>query len=334
MRKLTLIAAVAAALIYAPVALAASSPTVSASAPTGIGQTAATLHGTVKPNGLATTYQFEYGTTTALGSKSPATAGSVGSGTVAVAESARIVGLSPDTTYYFELVASNGAGSSNTPVRTFKTTGNPAPGVTTEPAANVGRYTATLVGTISPNNQATSYYFQYGLTTAYGYQTVVKSIAAGSTPITVSTELPGIAPGTVYHYRLIASHGPTATTDGADVTFATLPWPRPHTSLRFAVSPRSAKKSSPRFTARGHIGLAYTTSAALGCHGSVTIGYYRGRTKVAAAKAAVNASCAYRASTRIRHLGSGRVRLTVKLRYNGDDYAAPSSTRTTVVTVG
>jgi hypothetical protein len=66
----------------------------------------------------------------------------------------------------------------------------------------------------------------------------------------------------------------------------------------------------------------------------VTIGYYRGRTKVAAAKAAVNASCAYRASTRIRHLGSGRVRLTVKLRYNGDDYAAPSSTRTTVVTVG
>jgi hypothetical protein len=74
MRKLTLIAAVAAALIYAPAALGASSPTVSASAPTGIGQTAATLHGTVKANGLATTYQFEYGPTTALGSKSPATA--------------------------------------------------------------------------------------------------------------------------------------------------------------------------------------------------------------------------------------------------------------------
>ena len=168
MRKLTLIAAVAAALIYAPVALAASSPTVSASAPTGIGQTAATLHGTVKANGLATTYQFEYGPTTALGSKSPATAASAGSGTVAVAESARLVGLSPDTTYYFELVASNSAGSSNTPVRSFKTTGNPAPGVTTEPAANVRRYTATLVGTISPNNQATSYYFQYGVTTATG----------------------------------------------------------------------------------------------------------------------------------------------------------------------
>lgn len=333
MRKLTLIAAVAAALIYAPAALGASSPTVSASAPTGIGQTAATLHGTVKANGLATTYQFEYGPTTALGSKSPATAASAGSGTVAVAESARLVGLSPDTTYYFELVASNSAGSSNTPVRSFKTTGNPAPGVTTEPAANVRRYTATLVGTISPNNQATSYYFQYGVTTAYGYQTAVKSIAAGSTPITVSSVLPGIEPGTIFHYRLIASHGATATTTGADVTFATLPWPRPHTSLSFAVSPRSATTAPPTFTARGHIGLAYTTSAALGCHGTVTINYYRGSTKVASARAAVNASCAYRARTRIRGLGHDRTRLTVKLRFNGDDYAAPSSTRTTVVTV-
>jgi len=333
MRKLTLIAAVAAVLIYAPAALAASSPTVSASAPTGIGQTAATLHGTVKPNGLATTYQFQYGTTAALGSKSPATAGSVGSGTTAVAESARIVGLSPDTTYYFELTASNSAGSSNTPVRTFKTTGNPAPGVTTEPAANVRRYTATMVGMINPNNQATSYYFQYGLTTAYGYQTVVKSITASSTPITVSTVLPGIEPGTIFHYRLIASHGATATTTGADVTFETLPWPRPHTSLSFTVRPRSATRASARFTAHGHIGLAYTTSAALGCHGTVTISYYRGSTKMASARAAVNGSCAYGASTRIRGLGNIPARITVKLRFNGDAYAAPSRTRTTFVTV-
>ena len=69
----------------------------------------------MKANGLATTYQFEYGPTAALGSKSPATPASAGSGTVALAESARLVGLSPDTTYYFELVASNSAGSSNTP---------------------------------------------------------------------------------------------------------------------------------------------------------------------------------------------------------------------------
>jgi hypothetical protein len=333
MRKLILIAAVAAALIYAPAALAASSPTVSTSAPTGIGQTAATLHGTVKPNGLATTYQFEYGTTTALGSKSPATAASAGSGTVALAELAKLSGLSPDTTYYYELTANNSAGQSSTPPKTFKTTGNPAPGATTEPADNVGRYTATLVGVISPNNQATSYYFQYGLTTAYGYQTVVKSIPAGSTPVTVSTALPGIEPGTVFHYRLIASHGPTATTTSADVTFETLPWPRPHTRLSFAVSPRSAKKGSTTFVAHGHIGLAYTTSAALGCHGTVTINYYQGSTKMASARAAVNASCAYRASTRLRGLGNSRTRITVKLRFNGDAYAAPSSTRTTFVTV-
>lgn len=334
MRKLTLIAACAVALICAPPALAASSPTVSAGPATGVGQTAATLHGTVKPNGLATSYQFEYGSTTALGKFSPVTPANVGSGTTAIAESARLEGLSPDTTYYFVLTAKNSAGQSSTPIKTFKTTGNPAPSTTTEPATGVGRYAATLVGLINPNNQATNYYFQYGLTTAYGYQTVVKSIPAGSTPVTVSTVLPGIAPGTVYHYRLIASHGPTATNLGADATFETLPWPRPHTTLRFAVRPRSASAGPVRFTARGHIGLAFTTSAAQGCHGTVTIGYYHGRTRVGVAQARVGTACGFRASTRIRNLGPSRVRLTVKLRFNGDTYAAPSRTRQTTVTVG
>jgi len=103
--------------------------------------------------------------------------------------------------------------------------------------------------------------------------------------------------------------------------------------LSFAVSPRSAKTAPARFTAHGHIGLAYTTSAALGCHGTVSVSYYRGSTKVASTRAAVNASCAYGATTRIRGLVNDHARITVKLRFNGNNYAAPSSTRTTFVTI-
>ncbi len=164
MRKVIPAAVVAAALVGAPMALAAASPTVSASAATSIGQTYATLHGSINPNGLATTYQFDYGPTNALGKAVPVTAGSAGSGATAVTKSNRVGGLSPDTTYYYELVATNSDGSSTTPIESFKTTGNPAPTSTTDLATNVGRNFATLVGTIAPNNQATSYFFQYGLT--------------------------------------------------------------------------------------------------------------------------------------------------------------------------
>ena len=195
MRKLISVAVVAAALVGAPAALAASSPTVTAGAVTSIGQTYATLHGNVNANGLATTYQFEYGPTSALGKAVPVTAGSAGAGTAAVAKANRVGGLSPDTTYYYELVATNSDGSSTTPIESFKTTGNPAPTSTTDLATGIGRNKVTLVGTIAPNNQATSYFFQYGLTSSYGYQTAAASIPAGSAPTAVTAVLPGLRLG-------------------------------------------------------------------------------------------------------------------------------------------
>ncbi|MDE3133993.1 MAG: hypothetical protein KGL15_08010, partial [Acidobacteriota bacterium] len=195
MRKVISAAVLVAALVCVPTALAAASPTVSAQAATSIGQTSAVLHGTVNPNGLATTYQYHYGPTTALGSVVPATPASAGAGTTATARAARVGGLSPDTTYYYQLVASNSAGSSSTPIESFKTTGNPAPVTTTSPAVGVSRYGATLVGVINPDNEVTTYHFDFGLTTAYGFQSADKTIPAGSAPVAISIPLPGLQPG-------------------------------------------------------------------------------------------------------------------------------------------
>jgi hypothetical protein len=65
----------------------------------------ATLNGTVTPStGAATTYVFEYGTTTAYGAKVPVPNGPVGASTQAVSQA--ISGLAPNTTYHFRLVAS------------------------------------------------------------------------------------------------------------------------------------------------------------------------------------------------------------------------------------
>ena len=327
MRKLIPAIAMMAALTFAPNALAASSPTVSAGATSGIGDTTATLHGAVNPNGLATTYQFHYGPTSALGSVSPTIAPSAGAGTAAVPEATKLLGLSPDTTYYFELVASNSAGTSSTPLGSFKTTGNPAPVTTTSPAVGVSRYAATLVGIINPANQTTSYYFEYGLTSSYGFQSTSKTIPAGSTPVAVSTLLPGLAPGIVYHYRLVASHGSTSTTYGADEIFQTPPWPRPHTHARFGVRPRIAAHAPFVYVLTGNMGRTAQVPAGYGCHGTATIWYFQNGHQIAIRTAPVGLlTCTFRAVVRFRHLpGLTAQRLTVRVRYNGDVWDAPST---------
>jgi hypothetical protein len=82
----------------------------------------AVLNGTVNPVGLPTTYHFEYGTSTAYGSRVPA-------GIEAVAGADRnnrrlgrtITNLAPGTTYHFRLVAQNSAGVNQGADRTFTT---------------------------------------------------------------------------------------------------------------------------------------------------------------------------------------------------------------------
>jgi hypothetical protein len=339
MRKLTIGAVLAFALVCVPLALAASSPTVTASAVTSIGTTSATLHGSVNPNGAATTYQFSWGTTNALGTLTPATATVVGSGTAAVAETAKLTGLSPDTTYYYELVANNADGNGSTPVETFKTTGNPAPAVTPEGALGLGRYEATMEGYINPNNQATNYYFEYGLTTDYGFQTEGKPLPAGVVPVAVSQLIPGLAPGVVFHYRLVANHGSTSVTYGADETFETYPWPRPHTTSTLTVTPSHAAKAPFVFDLKGTISRPTLMPAARICSGTAKVSYYAGSRLLTSSTVTVGATCGYGATTKIGSLPRSilkphhTARITVRVAFHGALYQAPSTVQK-VVTVG
>jgi hypothetical protein len=86
---------------------------------TGVGETTATLHGGVNPNGLEAKYYFEYGLTTSYGSKTAeATAGS---GTTKVEESKALTSLATNTTYHYRLVATNSKGTAYGLDQTFKT---------------------------------------------------------------------------------------------------------------------------------------------------------------------------------------------------------------------
>ena len=86
-------------------------PAVTTSAATAIATTSATLNGTVNPNGLETSYHFEYGPTVAYGSSTPTVV--IAAGTTVVAAAAALTGLAPNTTFHARLVATNLGGTTN-----------------------------------------------------------------------------------------------------------------------------------------------------------------------------------------------------------------------------
>ncbi|MFL5843740.1 MAG: choice-of-anchor D domain-containing protein, partial [Solirubrobacteraceae bacterium] len=93
-------------------------PLVTTGAATKILPTGATVNGTVDPQASPTTAHFDFGTTTAYGSRTPEV--SVGSGGV-VSVSAMLSKLKNKTTYHFRLVAHNAGGTTNGADATFFT---------------------------------------------------------------------------------------------------------------------------------------------------------------------------------------------------------------------
>ena len=198
---------------------------------TNVASTTATLTGTVYPEGAnVTSCYFEYGTTTSYGSVAQC-AQPVGGGNSAVAVSADMSELAPNTTYYFDLVAANAAGGADGGASgcyacrsgsSFTTSPSGAPTVATGSAANVTSSSATVTGSVNPNGLAlTGCYFEYGATTAYGEQAhCAETVGPGSTPVAVTAQVSGLTPGTSYHLRLVATNG-DGTGSGEDATFTT-----------------------------------------------------------------------------------------------------------------
>ena len=195
-------------------------PAVTTGPASDVGTEAAVLGGTVNPNGSATTWFFEYGTTTAYGSQAPATAASAGSGTGAVAQSQAITGLTRGTTYHYRLVATNAGGTTTGPDQTFTTLDPPE--VVTLPATEIDADGAKLNATVDPNGRTTSYRFEYGTTTAYGSEIPIGGSTAGNgtNPVTIGVVVNGLAPGTAYHFRIVAQSA-DGVAIGGDATFTT-----------------------------------------------------------------------------------------------------------------
>ena len=192
----------------------------------GVGTGSATVSGTVNPDGTATTYHFDFGTSTNYGSQAPAAPDpSAGSGTTAQTESTTLTGLIPNTLYHYRIEATNEGGTSDGADQTFTTTEagtSPSPIVATGSAINVGTFgpgTATVSGTVNANGEAATYHFDYGTSTNYTSQTISEPISSTTAEL-VDAGLTGLSPNTVYHYRIEATDA-WGTNYGADQTFTT-----------------------------------------------------------------------------------------------------------------
>lgn len=194
-------------------------PVVATEAASSVTETGATLHGTVNPKGQKVTYHFEYGLTTSYGATAPSPAAELSASSVNEPVEDAVAGLSPGHTYHFRLVAESSSGSARGADQTFTTPGPPA--ASTEAAISVTETGATLQGTVSPNGHPTTYAFQYGTTTSYGQETSAQSPVEGSSGVSVSVPVTGLAAGVTYHYRLVAKNE-KGLAEGADRTFTTV----------------------------------------------------------------------------------------------------------------
>ncbi len=194
----------------------ANTPIVTTLPATAITGTSGTINGTVNPNGNATNYHFEWGTTASYGSNTATVA--AGAGTSDIAVSAPLTALTGGVTYHYRLVGVNSEGTSNGNDLTF------TPGaavVTTSAVSGI-----TLTGAASGGNVITD---GGSSVTVRGvcWSTTINPVASGNhttdgagTGVFTST-ITGLSANTTYHVRAYATNA-NGTYYGDDLTFTTL----------------------------------------------------------------------------------------------------------------
>ena len=194
-------------------------PQVTTTAASFVTTASASLNGDVNPNGISTTYYFEYGVKSdTLDQTTPVQ--DAGSAAGLVARWASISGLSPETTYYFRVVAQSGANTVRGSVLSF-TTLPVKPTVGLPSVQNVTPTGATVTSAVNPNGTDSTVWVEYGTDTSYGSATIAQSVpGASASPVTITAELAGLLFGQTYHYRFVAQNT-FGTTYGSDQTFTT-----------------------------------------------------------------------------------------------------------------
>lgn len=188
---------------------------------TNIAIDSAILNGTINPNSLSTTVSFEWGTTINYGITHNAIQSPI-SGNASTYVTIKLTNLIPGTTYHYRLKAENSLGTTYSSDMTFTTLGQ-TPVASVQNVSNIHVNTVTLNGSVNPNLLPTTVYFEWGFTTNYGnIIPYIPNSINGSSPLNISTNLSGLNPETIYHFRIKATNilGTSYSNDGSFMTYA------------------------------------------------------------------------------------------------------------------
>ncbi|TAK08866.1 MAG: hypothetical protein EPO39_03635, partial [Candidatus Manganitrophaceae bacterium] len=127
-------------------------------------------------------------------------------------------GLAANSSYSYTVAAYDAAGNLSAQTAAISVATWPLPPVISGAAASsVTSSAATLSGAVDPSGAATTAWFEYGTTTAYGSSTPPVSFSAANP---LSATLSGLSPQTLYHFR-IAARNAGGTSTSLDSTFTT-----------------------------------------------------------------------------------------------------------------
>jgi hypothetical protein len=238
-------------LTFTTLALPPEAPTVGSENASAVTPFAATLEAQINPNRQPTSYKFEYSTTEAAGEltgtittvdgKAPLPAGktevtaSVSTGNV----------LTPDTIYYYRVVAENAQSKAEHklvagPVQSFETLTAEEPFVEEESVSGLKTSEPKVTAEISPNYQETEYQLEYAASKEAlleGKGVVIKGAPPAPKLPGVSAMIPvdpigipGLEAGPTYWYRFVATNA-TSTSHGEPESFQLLAAPLDSTGL-------------------------------------------------------------------------------------------------------
>ncbi|MCX6248538.1 MAG: hypothetical protein NTW10_12510 [Bacteroidetes bacterium] len=194
----------------------ANSPATMTLDATSITSVSGTLNGSVNPNGLSTTYYFEWGPTTAYGNTTSSQ--SAGSGATSVPVSAAIAGLTTGTTYHFRIKATNSGGTS---------TGNDlffTPGIAviiTTPPSSITQTTAASGGNITTDGGAAVTVRGVCWSTSINPTITDSHTTDGSGTGSFTSSIAGLTANSSYHLRAYATNA-NGTSYGLDQPFTTV----------------------------------------------------------------------------------------------------------------
>jgi hypothetical protein len=103
------------------IALAASAPTVDFEFSESVGVSTATLGAEINPQEAATSYRFEYGTSSSYGTSAPLPHAAIGAGASDVKVTLPLAGLQAGTSYHYRVLATNAEGVTDGPDHVLKT---------------------------------------------------------------------------------------------------------------------------------------------------------------------------------------------------------------------